>query len=74
MEERKLAVAGAVALVSMGAIVGGMMFLDSEPVDCEEIYDQAKEGEIEPDEIPEECEPVPEDVEQELLLQALGDS
>lgn len=60
------------ALLVIGAGTGLYTLTDSGETDCEEKYDQALNEEIDSGEIPDECEPVPEEVERQILIQALN--
>lgn len=55
-------------------VAGGYMALEGQAVDCDRKYNQTIEGEIEPGEIPEECRPLPDKVEDRILAQALTGS
>lgn len=61
-----------VVLFSIVLLSGIFMYSDSGSVNCESFYNQTLEGEMQPDQIPDSCRPIPEDVEKRLLAQSLG--
>lgn len=66
----------ALILATIVIVGGGAVLLNpfTNKVNCENKYDAATNGEIEPEEIPDECRPLPEEVEKKLLLEALRGS
>lgn len=70
MSKKIIAAIGVLVLV-LGA--AGLFLQDSNSqVNCEEVYNQTVDGEMPADQIPEQCRPLPEDVEKKVLLRALG--
>jgi hypothetical protein len=59
-----------IVILSAFLLIGGGG--EVEQVDCEEEYDRAVNGSIQAEEISEQCTPVPEDVERQLLAQAMN--
>jgi hypothetical protein len=69
MDKKILAgILAATVILSAILLVGG----GSEVVDCGQEYDRAVNGSIQAEEISEQCTPVPEDVERQLLAQAMN--
>lgn len=58
------------ALIIIGAGIGLYALIDSGEKDCEEKYDQVVNEKTDVEDIPEDCQPVPEEVETEILIQA----
>lgn len=64
-------------IVSVLILVTGIYLFNpsnGEDVQCDEEYQRAVENEIDLENISEECRPLPDDVEHQVLAQALGDT
>jgi len=53
------------------AIVVGVLNMDKGEIDCDVEYEKTLNNEMNSSDISEECRPLPEDVENQLLIQAL---
>lgn len=57
-------------LLTLG--ISGMIFIQEENVNCDKIYNQTISEDLGPENIPERCQPIPREVENRLLAEALG--
>lgn len=63
---KNLILIGLAALLLIIGSTAAYSLLNSDSVDCEDKYDEIIEESTSVEDLPEECEPLPENVEQEL--------
>lgn len=63
-----------IVIVLIASIVIGAVLYDSSEPNCEEEYEKVLDGDLDSSEVSETCKPIPEDIENQLLVQALGNN
>jgi len=68
---KKLILAVTTVFLILAIAVVGVLNMDNGEIDCDAEYEKTLNNEMNSSDISEECRPLPEDVENQLLIQAL---